>query len=118
MAAELHRRMGHIEGRCKLCGAAEETVVHMLFHCTRARIVWFISPLELRTDGLQGELGCILVDIWDRLEPSKVCLFFYLLWQIWKARCSQTYGGKNQLPQLVVTLAMAMCDSAQKAKGT
>lgn len=79
--------------------------------------MWFISPLGLRTGAIQGQLSQVLFDIWSRLESSQVCLFFNLLWEIWKARCGQLYGGKNKPPQLVLATAMAMSESAHNCQG-
>lgn len=81
---------------CKICGAAEETIIHMLFHCTIPRVVWFSSPLALRTDGIHDNLDKVLPNLWEGLGVMQKSQFAYLMWEIWKGRCVFLYGGKKQ----------------------
>lgn len=68
MAGEIGRRMPGIDKGCKICGAHEESIVHMLFHCTIACIVRFMSPLTMRTDGIMDELKQILINLLGDLD--------------------------------------------------
>lgn len=68
VAGVIGRRIPGVSKQCKICGNGEESVVHMLFQCTVARTVWFTSPLALHTDGITGELGQILQNLWEGLE--------------------------------------------------
>lgn len=35
-----------IDGLCQACGACDETIFHLLFHCSVAAEIWKLSPIE------------------------------------------------------------------------
>lgn len=117
VAAEIGRRLPQINPECKLCGAAEESVVHTLFHCMVARLTWFKSSLSLRTEGIQGNMDEILTNLWDGLDKSQIASFAYILWEIWKSRCACVYGGDKQSVEAVLIKAMIGAKGAQKRRG-
>jgi len=77
---------------CPWCGEFNESVEHMLFFCSRARAVWFCSPLALRVNlsGLNAIEDWIEEFLWKNknFEERDKTLFACLCWGIWKDRCN------------------------------
>ena len=75
---------------CMRCGAAEETLVHVLLHCSESPKVWLCSPLRLELH------ECHSFEAWwsllENRRKSLKCstkfldLAAHLCWCIWKAR--------------------------------
>lgn len=81
---------------------------HAIFPCPRARITWFIKPLELRTSELtQDTLKETLIELWNGLTNEQLAFFMTLAWHVWKARCKEMFQGKQDGPERIVQTALA-----------
>ena len=89
---QLKRRGFSLTNHCPLCQKSEETVDHLLLHCTMTRVLWdlifslfdvsWVLPASV-SDSLLGWKGSLLVK--DRRKVWKagpLCIF----WSVWKAR--------------------------------
>ncbi|KAF3341044.1 hypothetical protein FCM35_KLT09888 [Carex littledalei] len=91
-------------------------VMHMLFHCSLARVVWFLSLPGLKTDNVQGQLPDVLQSMCSDLDEQGVCIFANIAWAVWKGRCAKVYGGKMQSPHSVLNMALALVHSAENCR--
>lgn len=68
MGANLRKRGLRVDDVCHQCGEEVETMEHLLFYCTKAKLLWKLAPVQW--DGLlaytdspkdwwrkQGEIG-------------------------------------------------------------
>ncbi|KAJ4775253.1 Ribonuclease H-like superfamily protein [Rhynchospora pubera] len=99
------RRQTHA---CALCGLEEDSALHALFLCQRARAVWLASPLGLRTDQLPTSFREVLNFVCQTLQLGQVLMFLNILWAYWKCRCSKIYDGRKFTVQSVLTMAMEL----------
>ena len=89
---QLKKRGWSLPIRCYLCGAAEETVDHLLIHCTKARVLWELlfnlfgvmwvlpsSGKEILLGWYGAFVGKKRVKVW---RAAPLCLF----WTVWKER--------------------------------
>ena len=89
---QLKKRGRILANRCFLCCEEEESIDHILIHCTRARVLWellfaifgitWVLPLSVR-DTLLGwhgfNMGKKRSKVW---KTAPLCLF----WAVWKER--------------------------------
>ena len=89
---QLKKRGWILANRCFLCCVEEESIDHILIHCTKARVLWellfaifevnWVLPLSVR-DTLLGwrgfNMGKKRRKVW---KATPLCLF----WAIWKER--------------------------------
>ena len=89
---QLKKRGRILANRCFLCCEEEESIDHILIHCTRARVLWellfalfgvtWVLPFSVR-DTLIGwhefNLGKKRRKVW---KTTPLCLF----WAVWKER--------------------------------
>ena len=89
---QLKKRAWALPKRCYLCGAAEESINHLLIHCTKARILWdllfnlfgalWILPSSVK-EILLGWHGQFVGNKWVKVwRAAPLCLF----WTIWRER--------------------------------
>lgn len=90
--SQLRTRGIQIDTTCTLCGQAQETVCHMLFHCPSSKVVWDLSGLPLPPAGFSSTsiflnvhylLSCSKK---STLDPKIRLAFPWVLWHIWKHR--------------------------------
>lgn len=104
----LHKCIQQISSIYKLCGANEEDIMHVLFHCPHARATWFQSTLGLRVDHFRGmNLREVLHVVWQPLDLHHISLFFSTAWHIWKARCARVFNNKETSPRNTLGLTQA-----------
>ena len=102
---QLKRRGWNLANICFLCCAEEETINHILVHCSKARVLWdlvftllgvnWVLPLTVR-DTLLGWLASF-VDKKRRKAwlTTPLCLF----WMIWKERNKIIFNNEDLLIQ-------------------
>ena len=100
---QLKRRGFSLANRCPLCQKSEETVDHLLIHCTMTRVLWdllfslfgvsWVLPASVR-DSLLGWEGSLLAKdrrkVW---KASPLCIFT----SVWKARNGIVLGMRFSL---------------------
>ena len=107
---DIFRRTGKGELICKQCGETNETVEHIFFQCTKAKLIWKMAPLQW--DGLHEDTTDFR-KWWSRLMGVKerkdgmqhICLTVDILWHIWKSRNEVEFEGKHRHPMEVVRKA-------------
>lgn len=114
VANNLQKRGMRVDGICRQCGEASETVEHLFFLCAKAQIIWKLAPVSW--DGLESQTFSFK-EWWrahgkvgqreklkERQEQTA-----YIIWHIWKARNSWLYNGQ-MVPELeVVQQTMEEC---------
>jgi hypothetical protein len=94
-AKRVNKRISKISSLCSRCEAAENDE-HLFCHCSFSRVVWFASPLTIKTDHLHGSCAHILYFIFSMLNFSEdVDLACYILWFISKARNYFRFQNKH-----------------------
>lgn len=116
-AFELSKHMKNLAPVCSLCEFADEDALHMLFFCSHAHAIWFLSPLGLCTSSLNGiTIWEALTRIWQPLQSSQLSLFMLLAWHIWKSRCNYIFKKKQCNPHDTLRKALldhlSLCPSA------
>ncbi|XP_026410577.1 uncharacterized protein LOC113305791 [Papaver somniferum] len=80
-----------------MCGNANETTEHLLFHCPCATEVWnlALNPISLNIDTSSTFL--YLYQNWIRKPRSEISLELMLtkMWFIWKERCNRAFENKS-----------------------
>jgi hypothetical protein len=69
-AKRVNKRISKISSFCSRCEAAENDE-HLFFHCSFSRVVWFASPLSMKTDHLHGSCAHMLYFIFSMLNFSE-----------------------------------------------
>ena len=98
---QLKRRGIPLANKCFLCEHVEETIDHLLIHCSRAKMLWdlllsiidsnWVFPLTVRQSLLawQGaKVGRKRKRVW---MAAPLCLF----WTLWKERNMATFENKT-----------------------
>ena len=82
---QLKKRGWNLANRCFLCCVEEESIDHILIHCTKARVLWellfaifrvnWVLPLSVR-DTLLGCVGLIWARSVEKCGRQPLCVFF------------------------------------------
>ena len=83
---QLKKRGWSLPNRCYLCCAVEESIDHLLIHCTKARILWAMKEILLGWHGLF--VGKNRVKVW---KAAPLCLF----WTVWKKRNKVVFENED-----------------------
>ncbi|KAL0427995.1 UNVERIFIED_CONTAM: putative mitochondrial protein [Sesamum latifolium] len=79
---------------CGWCRSETEEVLHVLFHCILARLVWAISDLTRRSvDCAQSCTESWFREVHRKLGQGDWNLFLTVCWSIWKARNLRLFEG-------------------------
>ncbi|XP_018488079.1 uncharacterized protein LOC108858692 [Raphanus sativus] len=86
---------------CKLCQQGEETIAHVLFHCTKARDLWrefHIAPEQQFPDLSLVELleSCLKLMQEGALSKERRQALPWMLWAIWKNMNSLLYAETQE----------------------
>ncbi|XP_071918890.1 uncharacterized protein [Coffea arabica] len=109
--AVLKERCSKGDHMCKGCGEGPETIEHMLFFCSNAKLIWKAAPLSW--DGPK-EYRNKFWHWWEALkEPvtkekgnERISLTINLLWQIWKSRNDKQFNGHGRDPLVAANKAV------------
>ena len=95
----LQRRGWHLPNRCFLCGCEEETINHILIHCTVAKGLWNIilalcgvqwvfpnSVKEVLSSWKGSFVGRKRKEVWKAIP-------LFIFWNIWKERNRLAFKG-------------------------
>ena len=95
----LQRRGWHLPNRCFLCGCEEETINHILIHCTVAKGLWNIilalcgvqwvfpnSVKEVLSSWKGSFVGRKRKEVWKSIP-------LFIFWTIWKERNRLAFKG-------------------------
>ncbi|KAG7593529.1 Ribonuclease H-like superfamily [Arabidopsis thaliana x Arabidopsis arenosa] len=101
VAGNLHYRHLAKDGSCVRCPSQVETVNHLLFKCSFARLVWAISPIPAPqgtdwSDSIYQNMYCIL-NI-TQTHPhlgDEGSIGPWILWRLWKSRNDYIFKGKE-----------------------
>ncbi|XP_026384836.1 uncharacterized protein LOC113280430 [Papaver somniferum] len=93
---------------CSICNNDEESIDHLLLHCSFAQDVWFASPLGLR---LQGSNQLTLTSLMESLfrandNNSSLALGMAICWAICKCRNAKVFDQKNMNDHDALTIAL------------
>lgn len=111
--ANIPKTIPRIDFRCQICLEVEESIHHLLFFCQAAIAVWKSSSLNLHSD--KAPLDPVeLILYWTHLSPLQdatdyhhLIHVFSIMWQIWKARCSNAFNKVPVVPKLVAARTFA-----------
>lgn len=106
------------DASCQRCGAIQETILHALRDCSKARVVWnsfnFTQLQQFDCDDLHG---------WIKIHAMGAhgILFLVVCWFIWQARNEEvfsdmTWGAwriQSQIPNLIVSIDKSFGGQAQ-----
>ncbi|KAL0695854.1 hypothetical protein Bca4012_063034 [Brassica carinata] len=98
VAENMVRRHIGKDNRCYRCDSTAESVNHLLFQCTYARLIWAEANIHIPPSEYPLEM------LEDGLVP-------WLLWRIWKNRNELLFRNKDYLP--LVSVAKARTDNQE-----
>ncbi|XP_022023817.1 uncharacterized protein LOC110924087 [Helianthus annuus] len=94
---------------CKICGAADETAVHILLQCNYAKRVWeeITNWIKIPIIDTDGDLKKLMKDINDIQRNWKIkkvihAVTIQTLWSLWRARNDKVFKGKHEGLQIIV----------------
>ncbi|KAL2898754.1 Major capsid protein L1 [Bienertia sinuspersici] len=99
-------------------GKESEIVTHMLLGCSKAKMIWYLSPLRL--DGDQAQCGSVRDWVQDKLKTIVDIrwrsLFWSLAaWSIWLRRNKWIYEGKKLDLNVVIQRAIGSSNEFDEA---
>ncbi|KAL0312261.1 UNVERIFIED_CONTAM: hypothetical protein Sradi_5625400 [Sesamum radiatum] len=108
----LKRRGAAVEEGCGRCDEKKEDTLHVLNHCTFARLVWALSGIQWSSIARPGKN----VEEWFRGVHKELggidwVFFLTLCWAIWGSRNQYLFEGRNMEAQEVVWCARRMCEA-------
>ncbi|KAJ4803114.1 Ribonuclease H-like superfamily protein [Rhynchospora pubera] len=106
---KMHSIIHSIDPICQVCGQYEDTLTHCLLQCTLPRLVWFSSPLTLRTDNLNPDFTQNFLYIIENMDDTQYSYFCCLLWLF-----NQQKTKKLQLP---LNTAVLLLDASWDQQG-
>ena len=98
---QLKRRGGALANRCFLCGEGEESVGHLLIHCSKARIMWelllaifrvsWVFSLSVKETLLSWNCSFVGKRRKKAWMAAPLCIF----WTIWRERNRLVFEDEN-----------------------
>lgn len=78
----------------------KETREHLFFHCPDSVLIWKLAPVSWEgiqgyTDSLEEWWKRICMAKYDHQFQRRAELTVYLLWHMWKARCTWQFEGRK-----------------------
>lgn len=98
---------------CPRCGAASETVNHLLFESPAAVRVWERSPIPSIPGFFPSEAIFTNFDhlLWrakeSNVQEKALASFPWMLWFLWKARNEKVFNNKDVPPKDTVQIAIS-----------
>ncbi|KAG7552930.1 Reverse transcriptase domain [Arabidopsis thaliana x Arabidopsis arenosa] len=96
---------------CQLCRVGDETISHVLFECTLAAQVWNLTSFPSMAQGLSASVVDNIQHILNLMKDESLSSQIrnaipWILWEIWKARNSSLYAGKQSDGHFVLASAL------------
>ncbi|KAL0444355.1 UNVERIFIED_CONTAM: hypothetical protein Slati_2158200 [Sesamum latifolium] len=93
---QLRRRGVHVSDGCGACSKEDEGLLHVLFLCEFARLVWAVSRLPRQALEYEG----LSVEEWFRqvhqeLGATEWKHFLSVCWALWEARNTRLFEGRR-----------------------
>ncbi|CAN6723391.1 unnamed protein product [Malus baccata var. baccata] len=93
-----------VDNVCGVCGAMDESEIHLFFRCHLSHLFWFSSPLQLNSFNLAG--ADILASwelFWSRVKGRDnaediMQEFAFVLWRLWKNINEAVFKDVNRQP--------------------
>ncbi|XP_010507174.1 PREDICTED: uncharacterized protein LOC104783756 [Camelina sativa] len=106
VAETLVLRNINIPRECHFCGEAQETIIHLLFHCRTSREVWELSHVPITAGQLDSHnfLARIIQILLSakNVDSPKEYIFPFIGWRIWKACNALLYNSKRwSIPDII-----------------
>lgn len=85
-----------VSSDCRICNVSEESVDHLLLHCSTAQPIWFASPLGLRLQEDHHLTLGNLVEQWLTCQDNEYSFAMGATtsWALWKARNELVFDNK------------------------
>ncbi|KAK6139898.1 hypothetical protein DH2020_026343 [Rehmannia glutinosa] len=87
---QLRRRGMNVDEICQMCGEERETIMHVFFHCTRAKQVWKLANVswDIPDEGIEFREWWSNICTLEKTDLGKdrIALSTYILWWLWKTR--------------------------------
>ncbi|KAL0410634.1 UNVERIFIED_CONTAM: hypothetical protein Slati_3653100 [Sesamum latifolium] len=110
----LRSRGVKLDEGCGFCGVASEDVLHVLSHCSFARLVWAISDLAMSSiECSQTNLEIWLRVVRRRLSRGEWDYFLTICWSIWKARNQLLFEGRPMDAHEIIQQAKHVVDGVR-----
>ncbi|KAL0449047.1 UNVERIFIED_CONTAM: hypothetical protein Slati_1461100 [Sesamum latifolium] len=99
---------------CGCYGIGVEDVLHVLFHCSLARLDWAISDLAWESiDGIQTGTKDWFREVHQKLGRWDWDYLLTICWSIWKARNMRLFEGRQLDAQEIIQHARRVVDGVQ-----
>ncbi|KAL0444693.1 UNVERIFIED_CONTAM: hypothetical protein Slati_2192000 [Sesamum latifolium] len=114
----LLKRGVRLDDGCSSCGHPDEDVLHVLFRCSLARLVWAISGLAWGTI----ECSRTSVEEWfrevhQRLSRWEWDYFLTTCWSIWRSRNQLIFEGRRTEAQEICSQARRLVEGISSSLG-
>ena len=106
----LKKRGMRVDNTCGVCGAMDETQLHLFFGCEISLMFWFCSPLQLHSpDLVEGDFLAswekLCKRIKGRVKGEELLQEFAVgLWCLWKNRTDCVFKGSCRSPVDIVDM--------------
>ncbi len=75
------------DGKCKVCKAGEENIIHLLNECGDIKELWIAREIEVGGIKIKTDFNrCFFARIGDNEGEIEATFYSTLLWEIWKRR--------------------------------
>ncbi|CAL1404768.1 unnamed protein product [Linum trigynum] len=101
---------------CPLCEEHNETILHCLFHCSKASATWSQMGLVHVLPAADSSFAVWFFDLKDRMNDDQITKIVCTLWNIWLARNGLVFDGRAFSPPSVAILADRDVRSMQEAR--
>ena len=92
----LATRIPTVDMRCDICGAVEESNVHILFLCPLAREIWSGSGFDEELwDGDGPNAWDVVARVANVLSADRVAEFVAVMWECWNSRNRFIFGQQD-----------------------
>ncbi|KAM7504776.1 hypothetical protein LguiB_003680 [Lonicera macranthoides] len=100
---------------CPLCNEDDESTIHALVSCPKARQVWNLSGLNILCWGL-NDFATWWSQVCSSLRVTEISVAATLLWAIWGSRNKVVWTGKSEAATIICSRAMGMLSQWQSAQ--
>jgi hypothetical protein len=113
----LLRKGVKLDPSCPLCNSEAETSNHLFMQCEIAKLVWFSSPLGIRSPS-DIDVNDWLVQWLSCKDHFAAQLFCTTLWKLWSARNQCHFKHQRALPHVITAEALDFVLEFNKANSS